>query len=64
MAKIDAGFLSHALAVGDAKFAAVDIMELIPSAHIASELVIKLCNFSFCRVASDVAPSLYQNVLY
>ena len=43
MAKIDAGFLSHALAVGDAKFAAVDIMELIPSAHIASELVIKLC---------------------
>jgi hypothetical protein len=43
MAQVGAGFLSHALAVGNEKFAAVDVMELIPSAHIASELVIKHC---------------------
>jgi hypothetical protein len=41
MASVGAGLLSHALAVGVGKFSAVDIMELIPNAHIASELVIK-----------------------
>jgi hypothetical protein len=40
MAKVGAGFLSHALAVGDGNFAAVDLMALIPNAHTASELVI------------------------
>jgi hypothetical protein len=40
MAQIDAGFQSHALAVENGKFAAVDIMELILDAHTASELVI------------------------
>jgi hypothetical protein len=41
MASVSARFLSHALAVGNGKFAAVDVMELIPNAQIASELVIK-----------------------
>lgn len=41
MAYVGAGFLSHALAVENGKFAAVDIMELIPNAHTASELVKK-----------------------
>jgi hypothetical protein len=41
MTSIGARFLSHALAVENGKYAAVDLMELLPNAQIASELVIK-----------------------
>lgn len=55
---------SHALAVENEKFDAVDIMKLISNAHTASELVRKhYVIFHFIELGGDGATSLYHNVL-